>query len=350
MTATLPAGMPRSLVVRHRLVSGRVRARLVGVTAVLALVCVVLSVVALGLGEIRISAVDVVRALVSPTDPVQRMLVTEWRLPRIELALLLGAALGVAGAVMQSLTHNPLGSPDIIGFDAGAYTGAILTIVAVGSTAAVIPGAVVGGLVTAVVVYLLAYRQGVAGFRLIVIGIAVTAMLGALNAYLLLKSDLWTAQMAAIWGAGSLNGLDQADVRVAVPALALMAVPILLARRAMSALELGDDAARAAGIAINRNRLLLMFGAVGCSAVVTALAGPIAFVALAAPQLVRRLTRAPGVQLVPAAAMGATLLLACDLVALHAFPAVLPVGLLTVVLGGAYLIWLLIVQSRQGWS
>jgi len=344
--ATLESG-PRAVVWRAGGWSGRIPLRYVGVTAGLTFTALLLSVIALGLGEIEVSAVDVLRTLFGTTNPTFEMVVTEWRLPRVLLALLFGAGLGISGAIFQSLTRNPLGSPDVIGFDYGAYNGAVITILLAGSTAYVVPGALVGGLATAFAVYLLAYRRGVQGFRLIVVGIAVTTMLGSLASYLILKADLYLAQMAAIWGAGSLNGTDWADVRVVLLVYAILMLPLACTARSLLPLEMGDDAALALGIRVERVRAVLIVVGVGLSAVVAAVAGPIAFIALSAPQLVRRLTGSSGVQLAASAAMGATLLSACDLIALHAFPAILPVGLITVVLGGAYLVWLLVAQSRK---
>ncbi|MFC6150063.1 MULTISPECIES: FecCD family ABC transporter permease [Mumia] len=328
--------------------SRRVHVRSAVVCAVLGAICLVLGVVALGLGEVQLSAADVVRALLTETSPLVETLVVEWRLPRVLLALLCGAALGAGGAIFQSLTRNPLGSPDVIGFDAGAYTGAVMAIVAGGTLAYVVPGALVGGILTALTVYLLAYRRGVQGFRLIVVGIAVTAVLGSLNTYLIVEAELWRAQMAAIWGAGSLNGLDWSDVRVVAVALAVIVGPLMWFGSRLRVMEMGDDAATALGVRVERDRLALIVLGVSLTSVVTAVAGPIVFVSLCAPQIAKRVTRTAGVALVPAAFMGATLLLVCDVVALHAFaPTILPVGLLTVVLGGCYLVWLLVSQARK---
>jgi len=316
-------------------------------TVVLAVVATTAAVIGLGVGEIRISAVDVVRTLVGETSPTLETVVTQWRLPRVLLAVMFGAALGLAGAIFQSLTRNPLGSPDVIGFDAGAYTGAVTTIILAGSTSLVIPGALVGGIVTALLVYLLAYRSGVHGFRLIVVGIAVTAMLGSLNSYLVLKAPVEVAQMAAVWGAGSLNGLEWFEVRWGALSIAVALLVVVGAGRQLAALDLGDDAAAALGVRVERSRLALLLGGTALTATVTALAGPIAFVALAAPQVARRLTRSAGVRMVPSAAMGACLLIVADLIGQHAFPAVVPVGLVTVVVGGLYLVWLLVRQARK---
>jgi iron complex transport system permease protein len=327
--------------------STRTLLRAFAVTAALAVLTVLAAVIALGLGEMRISAVDVVRALVGDAGTAIETVVVQWRLPRVLLGVVFGAALGLSGAVFQSLTRNPLGSPDVIGFDSGAYTGAVVSIIAVGSTALVIPSALAGGIATALAVYLLAYRRGVHGFRLIVVGIAVTALLGSVNTYLLLKASLWQAQTASVWGAGTLNGLDWSDARTGTLVVLALLAPLLWLGRRLRMLELGDDAAAATGVAVEPVRLALIVVGVSLCAVVTALAGPIPVVALVAPQLARRITRAPGVQLVPAAVTGAFLLVTCDMVALNVPPQALPVGLMTIILGGAYLVWLLVAQSRK---
>ena len=146
-----------------------------------------------------------------------------WRLPRVLLALMLGAALGMSGAIFQSLTRNPLGSPDIIGFNSGAYTGALVVILLIGGTYYEIAvGALVGGIATAAVVYLLAYKRGVQGFRLIIVGIAISAMLGSVNTWMILKAKLDDAMAAAVWGAGSLNGLGWTQVWPVVVVLAIL--------------------------------------------------------------------------------------------------------------------------------
>src|SRR5690606_10481901 len=184
---------------------------------------------------------DVVRALLGQAEGRIHMVVVEWRLPRTALALILGAALGISGAIFQSLTRNPLGSPDIIGFDAGAYTGALIVITLLGGGyVAVAGGALAGGLVTAALVYVLAYRRGVQGFRLIIVGIGVAAMLTALNTWLLLRAQLEVAMSAAMWGAGSLNGMSLERLGYAALILLVLIPLALVMSRAMSQLELGD--------------------------------------------------------------------------------------------------------------
>lgn len=323
--------------------------RVAGVCAVLLAVTVAIGLVALATGDYPVALGDVVRALTGGAEGRVRTVVVDWRLPRVLLGVLLGAALGVSGAVFQSLTRNPLGSPDVIGFSTGAYTGALLVIISGSMSAAgVAAGALGGGLATAAAVYLLAYRRGVQGFRLIIVGIGVSAMLASFNTWLILTAELYVAMIGATWGAGSLNGVGWQHVRPSVIALGVLAAALVVLARGMRVAELGDDAAAAVGVAVGRLRLALVIVGVALTAVATAVAGPIAFVALAAPQLARRLARSAGTTLAGAAAMGALLLVASDFVARQLFaPLQLPVGIVTVCVGGLYLIWLLVREVRR---
>jgi iron complex transport system permease protein len=326
----------------------RTRAGTVGLVLVAA--CGVLGIIALGTGPYHLSPPEVITAIRDLGAGYERYLVLEERLPRILAAVVFGAALGLSGAVFQSLTRNPLGSPDVIGFSTGAYTGALIVITSAGAgvaAGAVAGGALVGGIVTAFVVYGLAWRGGVAGFRLVIVGIAITAMLASLNSYMLLRAELEVAVAAATWGAGSLRLLSWGEV---VPALGLIAilVPIVaVLSPGLRQLELGDDAAQAHGLRVEPTRLGLIVAAVGLTAAVTAVAGPISFVALSAPQIAHRLCRSAGLPLTVSALTGSFLLLVADLAAQHLFPRTLPVGVVTVVIGGVYLLWLLANEARK---
>ena len=283
------------------------------------------------------------------SDGPRTVVVTEWRAPRVVAGLVLGAALGLAGAIFQNLTRNPLGSPDVIGLDAGAYTGALLVITVLGGSAAQLAaGSVVAGLATAAVIYLLSLQSGFSGLRLVVIGIAVNAMLTAVNAWLVLRAELDVAIVAAGWSAGSLNGLDWEELRLPFLVLGGLAVLLALMSRALHQSALGEEVAVTTGVRLGPLRLLLVAVGVGCTATVTAVAGPIVFVALAAPQVGRRLAGAAGVPLLPAALTGAVLLSASDLIAqVLLAPVALPVGVVTTAVGGAYLIWLLLKEVKR---
>lgn len=335
-----------TFVVRRGRASFRVARRTVLVIAGLAVALLAISLVTLAVGTFQLTLGEVLQALVGQGDRAVRMVVFEWRLPRLLFAIGCGVALALGGAIFQSITRNPLGSPDVIGFDAGSYTGALLVMLVAGSGSylAVAGGAVAGGLATAAVVYVLAYRGGVQGFRLIVVGIGVSAMLYSVNSYLLLSVDTQRALLAAQWNAGSLNALGYTQLLPFAVALVLLLPVVALVAPSLAQNELGDDAARALGSNAERTRLVASVVAVALTALVTAAAGPIAFIALVAPQVSKRLTRSPGLGLVASALTGAVLLAASDFVAQRI---ALPVGLVTVSVGGCYLIWLLIREYRR---
>ena len=341
---------PRTVVLRGRGLSFRFRIRTLVVGATFGAVVLTLALIALGLGDLPLSVGEVVSALVGGQDGIARTVVLGWRLPRVIAAVVFGAALGVSGAIFQSLTRNPLASPDIIGLTAGSYAGGLVVIVAIGAgagSAAVAGGAIGGGLLATALVYLLAYRRGIQGFRLIVVGIGVSAMLQALSAYLVLRAKVEVAMSASVWGAGSLNPVGWPQLIPAALVIIVVFAVLTKTGGAIRQLQLGDDAAKALGSRVERSRLGLIVCAVALTAVVTGAAGPIAFVALAAPQLAQRITRTAGIALAPSALLGALVLLASDVVAQHALPISLPVGIVTVVLGGCYLIWLLIHERRR---
>lgn len=275
--------------------------------------------------------------------------ISQWRLPQVSAGLVFGAALGLSGAVFQNLTRNPLGSPDVIGLESGAFTGALVVLALFAGTPLQLSiGSVVAGLVIASVIYLLARKQGFSGLRLIVIGIAVNAMVTAANQWLVIRAELDVAIAATAWSAGSLNGTDWAEVRLPFILVAMLALALAASARTMHQASLGDEVAVATGVDLGVHRFGMVFLGVSCTALVTAVAGPISFVALAAPQIGRRLTRAAGVPLLPAALTGALVLVGADLVAQTATkPVPLPVGVVTTAIGGAYLIWLLVREVRN---
>ncbi len=314
---------------------------LVVCTALLAATFAV-AIVSIGTGDFPLSPGEVLAALFGGGDPAGQFIVETLRLPRVVTALLVGGAFGIAGAIFQSISRNPLGSPDMIGFTFGSVTGAVLVILVIdGTTSQVAMGAIGGGLVTAVLIYVLALRGGVQGYRLVLVGIGVAAVLQAVNAYLVARATREDAYEAAHWMIGSVNGRGWEHVWPVAAAFSVLVPAALLLARPLAMLEMGDDAARSLGVHAERSRLALIAVGVGLTAVATASTGPIAFVALAAPQIARRLTRSSAPGLVSAAVMGALLLTASDLAAQRLLGIDLPVGVMTGGLGGIYLAWLL---------
>ncbi|GAB3695128.1 FecCD family ABC transporter permease [Corynebacterium nasicanis] len=281
--------------------------------------------------------------LLGAGEGIARTVVLDWRLPRALAALVVGAALALSGALFQAVTRNPLGSPDIIGFNTGAYTGVILVVTSgyVGFFEVSL-GAFLGGLLTAALVLAFTARHHISGLRLILVGIGVAYLLSSLNRWLILRGDMEQALSAATWGAGTLNGVQWIQILPAGAVLLLLSAVAVSMRRHVDLLRLGDDTAGGLGLTPQRAKAgLVLLGAV-LTAVSTALAGPVSFVALAAPHIAARLSHSPRCPLLLTAVTGALLLLFSDLLAQRLFaPVQLPVGLVTVVVGGIYLLWLI---------
>lgn len=347
-------GAARAFVLRAPLpgvrASERFSVRSVLACAALLALTAAVTLAALMLGEILYTPTQVAQALFGEAPGAAELFVVRWRLPRAVTAVVFGAMLGLAGALFQSITRNPLGSPDIIGFTHGSVAGALTVIVLLdGPPPAVAAGAVGGGLGTGLLVYLLAWRDGVHGYRLVLVGIGAAATLTAANGYLLTRADHADAARSMLWLTGTLQGRGWTQLWPLLAACAVLLPAALLHSRPLRLLEMGDDTARALGGHPERTRLTALLTAVLLTAAATAAAGPIAFVALAAPQLARRLTRADGPHLTGAALMGATLLVAADWLAQHTVDGrQLPVGALTGMLGGCYLLWLLATERRAG--
>lgn len=340
------------VVVRSRRfgISTRVHARSVTVTLAVAAATFGVFCWSLAVGDFPVPIGDVLAALVGAGSDDAGFIVRTLRLPRGLTAVLVGAAFGLSGAIFQRIARNPLASPDIIGINAGAAAAAVFVIVVMGGTSTqVTVGALVGSTVTAMAIYLLAHRKGVTGYRLVLVGIGITAMLGSVTSYLLTRAEIFDAQRAVVWLTGSLNGRGWEHVRpVAAALVVLIPVAIGLAGH-LRMLELGDDAARGLGVRIEASRGALLLTGVALAAVSTAAAGPVAFVALVAPQIARRLTGGRTLALLPAAVCGALLLVASDLVARRLFaPTELPVGVFTAILGAPYLLYLLARANRIG--
>ncbi|MFJ8956812.1 FecCD family ABC transporter permease [Streptomyces sp. NPDC102384] len=330
--------------------SFRLDVRSLVVVAILLVAALAASVFLIGTGDFPIPVPDVLRTLVGNGDVGQEFIINDLRLPRVLVGLLVGASLGLSGALFQSVSRNPLGSPDVLGLGQGSTAGALVMIVIFGGSAGQVAiGALVGGLVTGVAIYVLAWKRGVHGYRLVLVGIGVSAFVTAINGYLLTKADFVDAARATVWMTGSLNGRDWTQVWpllimfvVLIPIVAALARPLRM-------LEMGDDAAGGLGVRVERTRLLLLTASVVLTAAATAAAGPVTFVALTAPQIARRLTKSPGPNLAASTILGAALLIVADLVSQRAFGAdQLPVGVVTGVVGGIYLLWLLVTERKAG--
>ncbi|MDE3722908.1 iron chelate uptake ABC transporter family permease subunit [Nocardiopsis sp. N85] len=331
---------------RHR----RGRRRL-AVVVVLSVLIVAAFAVTLMFGRTFHPPADVVRVVLGQDVPGASFTVGRLRLPRAALAVVAGLCFGLGGVTFQTMLRNPLASPDIIGISAGAGAAATFAIVVLSlEGAGVSVFAIVVGLAVAVLVYLLAYRNGVSGGRLVLIGIGIAAMLESVTAHILDRAAEWDLQEALRWLTGSLNGTTWDEVVPVVIAVAVLA-PVLLSRAGdLETLRLGDDTASALGVRVDRTRLVLIVTAVGLIAFATAAAGPIAFVAFLSGPIAARLVGPGGSLLVPAALVGALLVLVADFAGQFLFGVRYPVGVVTGVLGAPYLVYLIVRTHRAGGS
>lgn len=324
----------------------RTRSLVVGIALILAIGASAIA--ALALGKYTLDPAAVLDTLLGGGSALDRTVVMEWRLPRTLAAVILGAFLAISGALFQTVTRNPLASPDILGLSDGAFTGMLLTVVLFSASWPLMTtGAVIGGFVTAAVIWGLSHRGGVQGFRLIVIGIGIAAMLASANTWMLLEVELETAMFASAWGAGTLNGVTAAPLVGAIACGVPLLVALVFLSPRLRQLDLGDDVATATGARPALVRTISLLVAVGLVSIATAVVGPVAFVALAAPQVARRLARTPYLSLTLSALVGALVLLASDLIAQHVLPMTLPVGVVTVSVGGIYLVAMIIQEIRR---
>jgi iron complex transport system permease protein len=320
----------------------------------LAMTAGTLLVLALTGGQARTSVDTVLAVLAGGGTDAEHLVVWQLRAPRAMTAGLVGVALGVAGALTQTVTRNPLATPDVLGVTMGASAAAVgVLVLGSGSMAGValwvgLPAAALAGAVlTALAVWALAWRGGPDPVRLVLVGIVTGSALAAVVSWLLLRADLAELAAASVWLTGSVANRSWEHV---VPlALTLVVVGIALAGGGLtrSVLCLDPDSARALGLRLARAQLAALGAAVALAAAATAAAGPIAFVALVAPQVAQRLVRAAVPPVLIAGLLGGVLVLAADLVAHRALPVGLPVGVLTAILGAPYLLLLLARATRR---
>lgn len=311
------------------------------------------SVYSLTLGDYGLSAADSFRRLLGDGGPRDDFLgvyfVQSVRLPRMLAAVVVGCALGISGRIFQTISGNPLGSPDIVGLSTGCATGALIAIIVLGSSPAVTGlGALVGGLVSGAAILACAGGMHVTGMRVVLVGIGCSAALRAINSLLIVKAPLEAAQRAQLWSAGSFSGVTFARLTPLLIVLGVVACVCVAAAVPLGLVAMGDDVATGLGVRVRRIRLVSIVVAILLVACATAVAGPVAFVALSAPHIAHRLCGGGGVGFASSALVGALLVLASDVCAQRLIaPAELPVGVVTGVVGGLYLLWLLIREVRS---
>jgi len=329
-------------------VSGVVRWRHLVVPIAAAAVLVLLSAVSLGRGDFPIGLGDVLRTLAGLGEKTQEFIVLELRAPRIVVGLLVGLALGIAGALFQTFARNPLASPDVLGITQGASVGAVAAIVLTGGSAIGVPlAALAGALVTGALLFVLTWRAGIDGYRLVLVGIALWSVMAALIDWLLTHAEIYDAAAAYVWITGSLNARTWDHAVPLVLSVAVLVPLALAAGRVLGVLQFGDDTARGLGVRLPLAQAAVVLIAVALVATSVAAAGPIAFVALVVPQIAVRLTGGSRPPLLASGLLGAVLVVGADLTTRTVIPQALPVGILTALIGAPCLLWLLVRGRRR---
>ena len=304
------------------------------------------AVAALRLGKFTVSTQEVIDALQGQGRRIVQIVIVKWKLPRILLGLVAGLALGVAGAVFQTITRNPLGSPDLIGFSTGAQTGILVSILLLpGSMLSASLASFIGGAAVGTVTYLVSLRGGFTGLRFILVGIAISSMLVSVNRWLLVRVDDDEGLGALKAITGTLGAARWPVVAPTCLAIGVTVALILLASRHLQVLSLGEQVATILGSPTRRaSAVLILLGTV-LVAVVTMAAGPIGFVALVAPHLARLLTGSPQSPLLVSGLTGSLLMVGADLLSQLVLES-MPVSVVTNAVGGLYLMVALTVAAR----
>ena len=304
------------------------------------------AVVSLRLGKFPVTAQEVIDALQGQGRKIVQVVVVKWKLPRIVLGLVAGLALGVAGALFQTITRNPLGSPDLIGFSTGAQTGILISILLLpGSMLSASLASFIGGAAVGTVTYLVSLRGGFTGLRFILVGIAISSMLVSVNRWLLVRVDDDEGLGALKAITGTLGAARWPVVAPTCLAIGVTVALILLASRHLQVLSLGEQVATILGSPTRRaSALLILLGTV-LVAVVTMAAGPIGFVALVAPHLARLLTGSPQSPLLVSGLTGSLLMVGADLLSQLVLES-MPVSVVTNAVGGLYLMVALTVAAH----
>jgi iron complex transport system permease protein len=317
---------------------------------VVSFVALAAAIASLLLGAAGLGLGDVFATLVGQGSPKAEFVILRLRLPRVAAAIIAGSALGLGGALFQTTLRNPLASPDILGVTGGASLAAVGSMLVLGLDGpAVSLAAFAGALAVAALMWGLAWRGGLTGIRFVLVGIGLASIVSGLLGWLITRAEVREASEALVWMVGGIASISWDELGTAGAAVVVLLLLTALFSPRMPLLALSDDSARSLGLDATRARAAAILLGVALVAVATALAGPIAFVALVAAPIARALVGHGQAALAASALVGAAIVLVADLVAQHAFSAVaVPVGIVTGLIGAPYLLWLIARGNRKG--
>ncbi len=303
-------------------------------------------------GSIPIGTVDVLRTIVGNGTDQHQLVLFEFRLPRMVIALLIGAALAVSGAILQSVSQNELADPGILGINTGAGLAVVIfiyffqgSLVGLGSLSIFIMPffALIGAVFAAFLIYVFAWKKGITPVRLILVGIGINAAFSALLIVIQLRMEPNDFMQATIWLTGSIWGTTWSYVWAILPWV-LILIPIAFYKaRTLNVMQIGTQSAVSLGVPIEKERRTLLLVAVSLAAAGVAVGGGIAFLGLVAPHIARRLVGPKHQVMIPTAALiGALLLLVADMIGRNLLaPSEIPVGIIIAILGAPYFLYLL---------
>lgn len=309
-------------------------------------------VVGTGLGNEFISPMGVLTTVLGTGSGEHDFIVMTLRMPRVLVAVLVGAALGMSGAILQSIIRNPLASPDVIGITGGAAVAAVGFVSLLGGQVSIkfMPlAAIVGALLVSSIIYVLAWRQGVTPIRLVLIGIGMSALTGAGTTFMLVQSPYYSLGRAYTWMTGSVYGSTWENVSLILWTVVILIPFALFFARSLDAQQFGDDVASGLGVAVQRHRVILVLISVLLAGIAVAVAGTVGFVGLIAPHIARKLVGRPfGSLVIVSAFIGALLVLSADLIGRTAFyPLDVPAGVFTAGVGAPFFLYLLFKNRNQ---
>lgn len=304
------------------------------------LLLIVCSILSLGAGAVYISPQDVLSKVLTG----QNFILQEYRLPRMFLGILVGAALSISGAVIQGIIRNPLASPDVIGITKGASLTAVIVIIVFPTAPLfVLPVAsFVGAIIISIILSLLISYKGVKGSQLALIGMAIGAIAMALVQYLLIRNPM-EANIALVWLTGSLFGRSMQHVYTILPWL-IIAIPLIIANsRKLDVLHLGEDVATAIGTHVNRTKMILLLAAVMLAGAAISVVGGLSFLGLIAPHIARSIVGHKHLHIIIMSGLigGLLMVFADGLARVIAPPIDIPVGVLIAIIGAPYFLYVL---------
>ncbi|MBM7551964.1 FecCD family ABC transporter permease [Thalassobacillus pellis] len=309
------------------------------------------------LGEIFVHPVDVLKLFIGEGTEMHALIVNSFRMPRILTAIFVGIGLAVSGAILQGMIRNPLASPDIIGITGGAGVAVVAFLAMFSNKDNALTVSIqwmpfasfLGALAVGFMVYVLAYKNGIAPMTLILIGIGISALAQALTTMFMIMGPIFRASQANIWLTGSVYGANWLEVKILIPIILVLLFFSLLVARRINAQELGEETAAGIGAHLQRDRLIFLTLCTAMTGVAVAFAGGIGFVGLMAPHIARRLAGSSYGALIPVSALiGAILVLGADLIGRTMFsPLEVPAGVFTATIGAPYFIFLLYRSKRS---